>query len=206
MSEQVSCGFRFWSSGGSRCKNSKTPSRWDFLKIVLKVDLQISPSLRGLFTKKLQVLIFLSLFIFKKNYFVKVKWIFFLCISFLKRFLIVNLIWLIEIDFFDVDFYRDFLYKIKGNFSIVDFLCLLLIFKEISFIKFICTWDGRVGRTIQQKGPLISFILKYIKHYPHRYLFFHKMEVDFFFGENDGKALSSWQNFFIKLKRIKCFR
>ena len=66
-------GLKCWSSWGSGCKNSKTPSRWDFLKIVLKVDLQISPSLRGLFTKKLQVLIVLSLFIFKKICFVKVK-------------------------------------------------------------------------------------------------------------------------------------
>ena len=66
-------GFIFWSSWGSGCKKSKTPSRLDFFEIVLKVDLQISPSLRGLFTKKLQVLIFLGLFIFKKISFVKVK-------------------------------------------------------------------------------------------------------------------------------------
>ena len=79
-------GLKCWSSWGSGCKNSKTPSRWDFLKIVLKVDLQISPSLRGPFTKKIQVLIFLGLFIFKGISFVKVKWIFFLCLSFLKGF------------------------------------------------------------------------------------------------------------------------
>ena len=46
-------GLKCWSSWGSGCKNSKTPSRWYFLKIVLKVDLQILPSLRGLFAKKI---------------------------------------------------------------------------------------------------------------------------------------------------------
>ena len=31
-------GFKFWSSWGSGCKNSKTPSRLDFFEIVLKVE------------------------------------------------------------------------------------------------------------------------------------------------------------------------
>merc|ERR1712155_308054 len=66
-------GFKFWSSWGSGCKNSKPPSRLDFFEIVLKVDLQISPSLRGLFTKKLQVLILWGLFIINWISFVKLK-------------------------------------------------------------------------------------------------------------------------------------
>ena len=70
-------GFEFWSSWWSGGKNSKTTSKVDFLKILLKVDFQISPSLRGLFTKKLQVLTFMGPFIFKGISFVKVKWIFF---------------------------------------------------------------------------------------------------------------------------------
>ena len=51
-------GLKCWSSWGSGCKNSKTPSRWDFLKIVLKVDLQISPNMRGLFAKNSPFFIF----------------------------------------------------------------------------------------------------------------------------------------------------
>ena len=92
-------GFKFWSSWGSGCKKSKTPSRLDFFEFVLKVDLQISPNLRGLFTKKKQVLIFLGLFISKGISFVKLKWIIFF-LFFFKWFLTSNWSGLLEFDFF----------------------------------------------------------------------------------------------------------
>lgn len=56
--------------------------------------------------------------------------------------------------------------------------------KSIGFLKifeprkcFIVT-DGRVGRMDgHQKGPLIFFILRYIKHYTHIYLYIYKKNV-----------------------------
>ena len=55
-------GLKFWSSWGSGCKNSKTLSRQDFVKIILKVDLKISTSLRGLFCEKISIFYFFCLF------------------------------------------------------------------------------------------------------------------------------------------------
>ena len=72
LSAQISCGFKMCGQvGGRDAKIQKHPlGRQDLLKIILKVDLQISPNLRGLFTKKFKVLIFLGLFIFKRIFFI----------------------------------------------------------------------------------------------------------------------------------------
>ena len=70
-------GLKFCSSWGSGFKNSKTQFRQDFLKIIIKVDHQISPNLRGPFTKNSLFFIFLGLFIFKGISLIKLKWILF---------------------------------------------------------------------------------------------------------------------------------
>ena len=50
--------LNFGQVGGPDAKIQKHPLGWIFFEIVLKVDLQILPNLRGLFTKKTNFLVF----------------------------------------------------------------------------------------------------------------------------------------------------
>ena len=66
-------GLKFWTSWGPGYKNSKSPSRMDFFKIILKVDLKISRYMRGLFMKKISICIFFCFFSFTRNFLKKAK-------------------------------------------------------------------------------------------------------------------------------------
>ena len=104
--------LNFGHVGGPDEKNQKQPLG-RFLYIILKVDLQILPSLRGLFAKYSQTLIFLGPLSFKGISFIKLK-----CINFLMSFILKGISNLklkcIEIDFFY--FESDFFHTIEVDY------------------------------------------------------------------------------------------
>ena len=104
LSTKISCGFKIVVKLGVGMQKFKNNLGVGFSKIILKVDLQISPSLRGQFTKKTQFLICFGSIHIYRYFFVKE-----ISCKFYREFF--------------CKFYRDFFNRIEGDFN----------FKGISF-------------------------------------------------------------------------